>query len=350
MAVHTTVTCPECGKTLKPKKPLPGGKKVKCPQCGNLFVTPALAGGGEEAAKEKVQAGGPGKKEAGKAKAQPPADDKAIPLKPLDDDEEEGGIYSYVQDMTEEEEEEDKPEINYAPDTSIKDLRGPAQAAVVSPSNWLIFKGFLGFVGWLGFLVLILIPVLFPLPEDDEGERKPIASIGIGLGAGAGARAGGGAPGGGIGFVPPPAPPEEKKEAEKPNPSFFEILGIDLRVLALFPWFLIILFCLPLVVFMIYSALICFGGVTMQNLESRGWGIASAVLLILPLNAGGVMLVSCLVEQAFFRLFIDDEAFIAYMFIVTILIEWLLQVAIGVWALLTCFRPEVIDGFEYQPE
>jgi ribosomal protein S27E len=346
MAVHTTVTCPECGKTLKPNKPLPGGKKVKCPQCGNLFVTPTPAGDGGEAAKEKVPAGGPRKKKE-PAKAQPPVEDKAIPLKPLDPDEEdEGGIYSYVQDMTEEEEE--KPDINYAPDTSIKDLRGPAQALVVSPSNWLIFKGFLGFVGWLGFLVLILIPVLFPLPEEGEGEKKPIASIGIGLGAGAGARAGGGAPGGGIGFIPPP--PEEKKEEEKPNPSFFEILGIDLRVLALFPWFLIIVFCLPLVVFMVYSALICFGGVKMQNLESRGWGIASAVMLIIPLNAGGVMIVSCLVEQAFFRLFVDDEAFLAYMFIVTIVIEWLLQVGIGVWALLTCFRPEVIDGFEYQPE
>ena len=56
-----------------------------------------------------------------------------------DDDDEDGGIYGYFSE--EQKAEEDKPQIEYAPDMSIKDLRGPAQAAVVPPSNYLLLIG-----------------------------------------------------------------------------------------------------------------------------------------------------------------------------------------------------------------
>ena len=78
------------------------------------------------------------------------ADQKASPKKPAKektDEEEEGGTYGYMKE--EEVAEEDKPAIEYAPDMSTKDLRGPAASALVSPSNWLIVVGGLASsAGW----------------------------------------------------------------------------------------------------------------------------------------------------------------------------------------------------------
>ena len=33
-----TYTCPKCQTTLRPAKPVPPGKKVRCPKCENVFV------------------------------------------------------------------------------------------------------------------------------------------------------------------------------------------------------------------------------------------------------------------------------------------------------------------------
>src|SRR5438132_867831 len=35
----STLTCPECKANLKANKPVPPGKKVKCPRCATVFVT-----------------------------------------------------------------------------------------------------------------------------------------------------------------------------------------------------------------------------------------------------------------------------------------------------------------------
>jgi phage FluMu protein Com len=37
----TTVTCPFCNTTLKPKTPVPGGTRIKCPKCSTIFVVKA---------------------------------------------------------------------------------------------------------------------------------------------------------------------------------------------------------------------------------------------------------------------------------------------------------------------
>jgi rubredoxin len=34
-------TCPECETKLKRAEPLPSGKKLRCPECGNVFAPAA---------------------------------------------------------------------------------------------------------------------------------------------------------------------------------------------------------------------------------------------------------------------------------------------------------------------
>ncbi len=36
----STVTCPSCNATLKPKTPVPAGTHIKCPKCTNVFIVP----------------------------------------------------------------------------------------------------------------------------------------------------------------------------------------------------------------------------------------------------------------------------------------------------------------------
>ena len=57
---------------------------------------------------------------------------------------------------------------------SIKDLRGPAASALVQPSNALIAVGGLGFFGWVACCILILIPTLFPIDNDDGDKTQAV--------------------------------------------------------------------------------------------------------------------------------------------------------------------------------
>src|SRR5689334_15357148 len=52
----TTYTCPECGATLRPKEPVPAGRKIKCPKCSTAFAPAA-----EAPAKAAAKAGPAGK-------------------------------------------------------------------------------------------------------------------------------------------------------------------------------------------------------------------------------------------------------------------------------------------------
>ena len=157
---------------LEPAKPLPAGKPVKCPECGNRFTAPEeeapkaplkkpkkAAADEPEAAERKPKKAADGKKAVAEEDGRAPAAEKKPAAKKSDDDEE-GGVYGYVKE--EEAEEEDKPDIEYAPDMSTKDLRGPAPSALVQPSNALIIVGLAGFFGWLALIVVHLIPDRVP--------------------------------------------------------------------------------------------------------------------------------------------------------------------------------------------
>src|SRR5262252_6562983 len=106
MAV-SKIICPECKKVLKPTKPLPEGKKVTCPKCGANFA--AKEPPPDPAARTPKKASAPRPTAVKKAK------EASKPIRPIeqrrhnldeDEDEEEGGVYSFAEHA-----EQDGPEI-----------------------------------------------------------------------------------------------------------------------------------------------------------------------------------------------------------------------------------------------
>src|SRR5262245_47854314 len=126
----TKLVCPECSKVLKPARPVAPGKKVRCPKCDAVFVAgeeedgeAGIALADDEEAKPKKK---PAPAKAKAAKDKPDAKAK----KPAASEEEEG---AYV--LSKDGDDDEKPDIEYAPNQSIKDLRGPAVAMLTSPTN-----------------------------------------------------------------------------------------------------------------------------------------------------------------------------------------------------------------------
>lgn len=316
----TKVQCPECDAELRPAKPLPVGKSVKCPKCGAAFVV-----GGDRPAPVKANS---------KSAPTPPAPVKKKPSKPAglpvapvlphdDDDDEGGGSYAVIK---EEEAGGGGPAINYAPDVGIRDLRGPAMQQVVDPSNKMIFIAVLGFFGWLVFAIIMLIPLLFPLQDKDkEQKEKDKAAM---------ARAG----------VVTAAQKKEDKET-----SFLKIGKIDFRDITKLRWYLMVPCLLPLFLGMAYSATLAMGAVKVQNLESRAWGLATAIMAIIPLNVAGLMVFATLA----LNLLLDfDEAGASDWIILGLVLTliYLSNLGVGVWMLKVLNNPEVIAGFEYRAE
>src|SRR5262245_65987179 len=95
------VECPQCGKVLKPAKPLTPGKKVRCPNCEAVFRVPGAEAAGDEAAvpqdaiRKEAPAQAP-KKAAARPQPAPP------PGAPKLDEDEEGGIYRFIEERSEE--------------------------------------------------------------------------------------------------------------------------------------------------------------------------------------------------------------------------------------------------------
>src|SRR4051794_18390762 len=100
----TRLTCPDCGTVLRPAKPVAPGKKVKCPKCELIFA----AGEDDEDEAPRKKPAKP-KKSAVKEKEKPKKEEEEI--------------YGWVRDP--DEDEDRKPKIDYAPDDSVRDLRGP---------------------------------------------------------------------------------------------------------------------------------------------------------------------------------------------------------------------------------
>jgi hypothetical protein len=321
MSTATTLSCPKCKTVLRPAKPLRAGKTVTCPKCRHDFVV-----------------GGPGPK-SDPAKAPKPApiqkkpSTPPVPIAPVsmrDDDDDEGGVITYT---VQTEEKVEGPGIDYAPDVGIRDLRGPAMSAIVNPSNKLILVGVTGFIGWLAFLVVLLVPILFPLESKEErAKAEAIKNAQLAL----------------TGITVPGGPAAPAK-ADDDEASFLKVGSINLRAIGDFRWYLVIPCLLPLIFGMIYSGTLSMGAVKIQNLESREWGIASSVMAMLPLNAGGVLCFMTLVLNICLD-FLFEGMFKWIVLGFFLLCIWGVNLAIGIWMLTVLNNPDVVAGFEYVPD
>jgi DNA-directed RNA polymerase subunit M/transcription elongation factor TFIIS len=317
------ITCPDCKSVLKPGKPIPDGKKVKCPKCSKIFTTPGLV---EEEVEERPRKKPAAKKQ--KAAIKKAAPEPAPKKKPVDDDEEDtsGGIYAPVQE--DEKADEDKPDIEYAPDMSIKDLRGPAQAAVVKPSNYLLLIG--GISALLDILIICVSfwPMVFSehlIDHADFLEKKY-------------KKAGGADTAGKIKSIP-----KERKDIKKEDLAELEDAESEERKWDFVQMGIFILM-------LVYNGVAIIGAVRMQNMESRGWGIASSIMTIIPFGAAGILTA---VSYACYILFAGllDDADMGKLYGAGVGgLVWLGAVIVGVWSLRILMSQEVRDGFEYVAE
>lgn len=337
----TKLTCPDCGNVMRPAKPLPAGKKVKCSECGGMFapgddekpaaaaVTKMAGKGGDKktglAGKsvKKTEMAGKGEKQTELKANVPPAkktkkadepakpkDDKTIPL--ADDDEDDGPpLYSYLNEG-----EHEEPEIDHTPDMSIKDLRGPAQEKIMKPSNYLLLYSIIGVFAYLIIAFIFLIPVCFPVPQ----AKGPEGSA-------------------------PPAAAQQKKE-EKPVSSLFMILGWDLMDTPTYPWWVVFLLVSACFLGMIYCGVVVFGGVRMQTLESRAWGIVSSIMIMMPAATLGIIGLMGIAFTNVIGLIFDDKT-VYLMIPIWGIGPWAFGILVGVMNLTTLLSEDVIAGYNY---
>lgn len=310
------ITCPDCKSVLKPAKPVPDGKKVKCPKCGQMFTTPGLV---EDEDRPRKKAAGQKAKAAIKKAPRP----EPPPKKASHDDEDEeggGGIYGYIPE--EEKEEEDKPKIVYAPDMSIKDLRGPAQELLVRPSNYMLLIGGLCCLSNIFIICFCFWPMVFsdsPVNWEavltkhygDKGDKS------------------------GVEKIKNYKERSELKDEDQRIVEEAEEAEVIWRWIAMGVYFLLL----------IYNGIAIIGAVKMQNMESRRWAIASSIMILLPMGAAGL---GSLVGGGFYYTvgsFLDEMNL--YYSIGLALLPCLLGLVVGVWSLRVLMSQQVIDGFEY---
>ena len=344
------LTCPDCGKVLRPAKPLPAGKKVKCPECGSVFlaqddevpkatITTAAAKRGAKAAKGDAKKAKPAKKPAKDDPDKPPAPQGTIPF--ADDEDDGPATYAFQSGDKHEE-----PEIDHVPDTSIKDLRGPAQEAIVRPSNYLILCAGIGLLCYVALFAIIFIPIIFPVPEkidDDLGgvrqetltlaQKKKALEAGLQI----------------TGAVGETAMEKSEKEQKKKETSLFTLYSWDLMDVGSYRWWVITLLGLACVFGIIYCGVTIYGGVRMQTLESRLWGIISSILAMTPCLTTGIFGILSILGTLLVGLLFGDDA-VLWSMPLWAAAAFGAGLGIGIWCLVTLLREDVIAGYEYVEE
>ncbi len=325
------IVCPECNVTLKPSQPVPDGRRVKCPKCSAVFAAPgAVAVGGARAAAAPAAAAGK------KAPARPAAPAAQAAKAPAEDDD--GGTYQVIK--MPEDEEDGKQQIKYEPDTSIKDPRGPAQAAVMGPSNQMLLIAALGGLLNVVAFAVWLWPFVFAPHLIDHADfleqyymqrlRKGVDQTEQGIIVNR------------LKIYGTASPPSRESLAEDERKLVDAAENEELHRRLLF---------LGLCVLgLIYDALITIGAIKMQHLESRGWGLTAAILTIVPvISVGGYMMVGFLLIRTVGRM-LDMSDVTDMMMYAWLGATALWALGVGIWGLTVMLRQEVVDGFEYKPD
>jgi predicted Zn finger-like uncharacterized protein len=340
------LTCPHCRTTLKPAKPVPEGKTVKCPKCGETFKAGETETGSRPAARTKSDA-------AAKKPTAAAAASKAAP----DDDDDGGAIYGVVKDEAEErrkaeveerrrrrkrrklargedgeddedEDEEDKDDLtaHLLKSLKSKDPRGPAQETVVRPANWLLRTALLGFFGWVFYFIAFMLPVAFPTYEKKEDAYSQMAKE---IDAKEKTNA------------------KDKKESKEIIHwwSAESILhGGDPQRPDTVAWS-VVLFLFVLMLGVVQSAIIAAASMKMQSLESYKWAVWGCILAIIPL----MMVPWWVLLTATFDLL--DSVFefgeTAWMY-AAVLFLW--GPMVGGLCLSKVLQKHVRPGFEYKPD
>ncbi len=406
----TKLTCPKCEAVLKPAKPIPEGKTIKCPKCGASITV-----GAEEAAisakKPAVQGSAarttkaPGKKAAEPAKP-------AEPVKTVAEEPEEPATYGLLQDPAaekpkeapkkkkrrdpddedydedddfddeddeDEEEEEEKPDVGlqYILNEKTRDPRGPAQELIVGPSNWLMFVGILGAFGYFVCIVFALWPFIFPPDDDEKGpqsiEKKPQQVLEIGPGLGFVARGDQLYPTDSMssgnlnnpmgGASEPPKDSGKLFDAEKDvgEPSKTTVLFFDLGDLGYAEVWMLALAITGFALGIVYNSIIVFGAVQTQNLTKRKWGITASILAAFPAISGlGCALILSMASLFLVRMFCemidmfetagDVVSFVFFYSLVVTIGFLLLGSYTGIKTLIALNKPQVIEGFEFKSD
>jgi predicted Zn finger-like uncharacterized protein len=323
------LTCPKCHAVLKPAKPVPEGKTVKCPKCEQTFKA------GDKAAEEKAE-----------EKKKP----VAVSTKDATDDEDDGaGTYAVVKDEAEEkkkaekeererrkkkrrkraqeegleyEDDEDEDEEEDVADQYLKNLkqrdpRGPAQETIVGPANWLLGTALLGFFGWVFYFGAFMLPVAFPNIEKKEEASRTFNADDKGK--------------------------EKKKEKQQAIHwwSAESILNEENT-----PWS-VLLFVFALLVGLAQAIAIGISSVKMQSMESYNWSLWGCIIAMIPMvTFPWFVFLTFLLDLFDFLLEAGmDETC------------WLMALVAFVWGPLVgglCLKqflsPQVKPGFEYKPE
>jgi hypothetical protein len=169
----TTYTCPECGATLRPKEPVPAGRKIKCPKCSAVFAptaAPAKAAKAGAAAK-------PTKAVAKPEKPAAPGKVKSIYADADRDDFHDTTPYTFA---AEEAASTERVTFDKIKDRFKKSARGPAQALVVKPANLMLSFGVVQCLLSLLYIVIWIWPMVF---RDDAPPRELMVKCFLWIGA-----------------------------------------------------------------------------------------------------------------------------------------------------------------------
>jgi hypothetical protein len=208
---------------------------------------------------------------------------------------------------------------------SIKDLRGPAQEAVVKPSNYMMLIGGLSALANIFLICWSFWPMVFS--ESVVDWQKYLTDY---------------------------YKAKQDKNAIQRIEGYKEFKDLKDQDLDLVleaneketKWRLMLMG--GFILLLIYNAIAIVGAVKMQNLESRRWGIASSIMMLLPMGAGGLSYLAYLgimfLEQMTGFL---GEDLAMYYGIGLGVVPYLASLYAGVISLRTLLSQVVIDGFEY---
>ncbi|MEY4612085.1 MAG: hypothetical protein RL179_58 [Planctomycetota bacterium] len=338
-----SLKCEHCKANLKLPGTIGPGKKIKCPKCSGVITVPAAT---KPAAEEKKV-------------PEPP------PSKPNDDDDD-GKLYGLRDIADPKEEVKSKPKINYALDTSNKDLRGPAQAALLGPSNKIMFRSmFCVALSFFSFGVAVW-PFVFSedildyretlkayfkieaakLKGDDQKKMLERASkIDKDTKNDILAR----------NVYPEVAEREKKLGIKDTEPGITLEPGEQEFIKAMrakeipyrISW---IVFSL---IILVYNAVEAMAAVRMQALESYNWSMACAIMGILPVNCIGLFakIWSSEVKPDPMQLIPDDGFDLLQLFthpLFLLCLEYIGSLAMGATALAVLLKNEVKEGFSYK--